>query len=115
MIQSVVRFLFCAVLGIVYLIATLWAAGALYFDLPLASIRLLAALCWLCGALILPIFMWRRRRGILIVIFSFIVILAWWLTIKPTNDSDWQPDVAQNAAADIQGDEVTFHNVRNCD
>jgi hypothetical protein len=37
------------------------------------------------------------------------------LTLSPTNDSDWQPDVAQKAWADIQGDEVTLHNVRNCD
>ena len=42
-------------------------------------------------------------------------MLAWWLTLSPTNDSDWQPDVAQKAWADIQGDEVTLHNVRNCD
>jgi len=43
------------------------------------------------------------------------VVLAWWLTLSPTNDSDWQPDVAQKGWADVQGDEVTFHNVRNCD
>src|SRR5256714_14585629 len=37
------------------------------------------------------------------------------MTLSPTNDIDWQPDLAQKAWADIQGDEVTFHNVRNCD
>ena len=42
-------------------------------------------------------------------------MLVWWLTLSPTNDSDWEPDVAQQAWADIQGDEVTLHNVRNCD
>jgi hypothetical protein len=42
-------------------------------------------------------------------------VLIWWLTLSPTNDGDWQPDVAQKAWADIQGDEVTLHNVRNCD
>jgi hypothetical protein len=42
-------------------------------------------------------------------------VLMWWLTIKPTQDSDWQTDVAQKAWAEIQGDEVTLHNVRNCD
>jgi hypothetical protein len=42
-------------------------------------------------------------------------VLIWWLTLSPTNDGDWQPDVAQKAWADIQGDEVTVHNVRNCD
>jgi len=42
-------------------------------------------------------------------------VLIWWLTLSPTNDSDWQPDVAQKAWADIQGDEVALHNVRDCD
>jgi hypothetical protein len=42
-------------------------------------------------------------------------VFTWWLTLSPTNDSDWQPDVAKEAWADIQGDEVTLHNVRNCD
>jgi hypothetical protein len=42
-------------------------------------------------------------------------VLAWWLTLSPSNESDWQPDVAKEAWADIHGDEVTLHNVRNCD
>jgi hypothetical protein len=31
------------------------------------------------------------------------------------HDRPWQPDVAQMAWAEIKGDEVTLHNVRNCD
>jgi hypothetical protein len=42
-------------------------------------------------------------------------VLGWWLTLKPSNNGNWQPDVAQLAWADINGDEFTFHNVRNCD
>ena len=40
---------------------------------------------------------------------------SWWRTLKPANEADWQPDVAQLAWAEINGDEVTLHNVRNCD
>src|SRR5256886_13850867 len=50
-----------------------------------------------------------------LVAVGFVFVLIWWLTLSPTNDSDWQADVAQKAWADIQGDEVTLHNVRNCD
>jgi hypothetical protein len=39
----------------------------------------------------------------------------WWLTLKPSNDRPWQPDVAETAWAEINGDDVTIHNVRNCD
>ena len=46
---------------------------------------------------------------------AFAVVLSWWLTLKPSNDRAWQPDVAQTAWAEINGDEVTVHNVRNCD
>jgi Domain of unknown function (DUF4105) len=35
--------------------------------------------------------------------------------LKPSNDRDWQQDVAETAWAEINGDEVTVHNVRNCD
>jgi len=35
--------------------------------------------------------------------------------LKPTNDGNWQPDVAHTAWAEINGDIVTVHNVRNCD
>lgn len=43
------------------------------------------------------------------------MVLSWWLTLKPSNNGDWQPDVAQLAWADVNGDEFTFYNVRNCD
>jgi hypothetical protein len=54
-----------------------------------------------------------RKLGIFGVLFAGVLI--WWLTLSPTNDGDWQPNVAQKAWADIQGDGVTLHNVRNCD
>ena len=44
---------------------------------------------------------------------GFAAVLAWWLTIKPTGDRPWQTDVARRGRAEIQGDEVTLHDVRN--
>ena len=41
--------------------------------------------------------------------------MAWTLTIRPTNDGNWEPEVAQTAWADIDGDRVTIHNFRNFD
>ena len=35
-------------------------------------------------------------------------------TIRPSNRRDWQPDQAKVAFADIQGDIVNIHNIRNC-
>ncbi|HBE88578.1 MAG TPA: hypothetical protein DDW67_05485 [Elusimicrobia bacterium] len=41
--------------------------------------------------------------------------LGWWLTLKPSNDRDWQPDAARTAWAEVDGNAVTVHNVRNFD
>jgi len=45
----------------------------------------------------------------------FATVLVWWLLMPPSNNRNWQPDVALLPWADIQGDKVTIHNIRNCD
>jgi len=42
-------------------------------------------------------------------------LFAWWSTIRPSNDRPWQPDVARPPHAQLHGDELTIHNVRNFD
>jgi len=97
------------------LLCALWAFGALYFDFPIVSLRALAAVVFvllLIGALI-----WLPGKLLKVgaVFGGFVLVMCWWLTLKPTNDRPWQPDVAQLAWAEIDGDEVKVHNVRNCD
>ena len=95
------------------LVFMLWACGAIHYDLaPRAA--------WVIGVFVLIelALLWRVRGGlakaVAFVAPSFL-LLAWWLTLKPRNDRDWQPDVAETAWAEIKGDEITLHNVRNCD
>ena len=40
------------------------------------------------------------------------ILLGWWTSIVPSNDRDWEPDVARLAYAEIQGDFLTVRNVR---
>src|SRR5258708_5557494 len=47
--------------------------------------------------------------------FLCALVAALWLTMKPSNEGAWQPDIDPTAWAEIHGDEVTVHNVRNCD
>jgi len=61
------------------------------------------------------IFVRGKLLKLAIVFGAFALVALWWLTLKPGNDRAWQPDVAQTAWAQINGDEVTVHNVRNCD
>src|SRR5437868_8164682 len=97
------------------IIAIAWAFGAVWFDAPFGNAnKFIAGLLALASVAALAFVrpFWRKV-GAAALLFGG--VLAWWMTLSPTNDSDWQPDVAQKAWADIQGDEVTLHNVRNCD
>jgi Domain of unknown function (DUF4105) len=101
--------------GLACLLATAWAAGAIYFDFPIASARVPLALVYGLAMAAVLWFTKGHRRGLAVVSACFIAVVAWWLTLKPSNEGNWQPDVEQLAWADINGDEVTLHNVRNCD
>jgi hypothetical protein len=99
----------------ILLMLTLWAAAALHFDVRVAWLRTPLAVGYLLG--VLAIWFWVKRRWVKTVLTAggFVLVLAWWLSLKPSNDRDWQPDVAVLAYADIEGDKVTVHNIRNCD
>jgi hypothetical protein len=95
---------------------TVWAAAALYFDLlPGASLRTFGASSYGIAMVGTLLAFRGRGKGIAICLAGFALLLAWWLALKPSNDRAWQPDVAQTAWAEIDGDHVTIHNVRNCD
>jgi hypothetical protein len=56
----------------------------------------------------------RRRRNTLLTHFAlFLAVLAWFLTLQPSNDRDWQTNVAVLPYATIEGNLVTVHNIRN--
>src|SRR6266498_1766911 len=104
-----------ALILVTALIAIAWAFGAVWFDAPFRDANKVVGGLLAVGFAITLTFvrpLWRKMTAVALIVG---VVLAWWLTLSPTNDSDWQPDVAQKAWAEIQGDEVTLHNVRNCD
>ena len=111
--MRVIKYIGLSFAWLVGLICTIWAFGALYFDFPWAST--FAAIAFLLVLLAAIIFVRGKFLKLASIFGAFAIILLWWLTLKPSNDEAWQPDVAQTAWADINGDEVTIHNVRNCD
>jgi hypothetical protein len=100
-------------LGLVVMVMTLWGMGALYYSaLPALLRSVLAAafgLLTVAAFLVLP----RRRRTLLGFVLVWGVLVGWWSTITPSNDRDWQPDVAVLPSATVEGDRVTLHNIRN--
>jgi hypothetical protein len=111
--MKILRFLACVLALIATVLCVAWAFGALYFDFPKAGP--FAAILFVIALLAIVIFVRRKLLKLAIVFGAFAVVVSWWLTLKPSNDRPWQPDVAQTAWAEINGDEVTIHNVRNCD
>jgi hypothetical protein len=109
------RFVLVSLGCLACVLATTWGVGALYFDLPIAWLRAPLALIYASAMLSALIFLKGRWRGMGIVAAGFAVVLAWWLTIKPIEERPWQPDVARRAWAEIHGDQITIHNLRNCE
>ena len=99
---------------IVAVLVTVWAAAAIYFDSPFGSLRTLVAVLYLVTVLA-ALFFPRGHMGLIVAFAGFALVAFWWLSIKPSNDRDWKPDNARTAYADINGDQITIHNVRNCD
>lgn len=110
-IPGILRGLALVIAGVILLFAFAWAFGALYYDGPARSLAVLQVVAILAVFIFVP--RWRRKLAIFGAWFT--LVLTWWLLLKPTNQGNWQPDVAEVAWAEINGDEVTLHNVRNCD
>ena len=54
------------------------------------------------------------RRVLPLCACAFLLPLAAFQLMRPSNDRAWQPDVAQLPVAEVSGDRVTVRNVRNC-
>ena len=106
-------------LGILAAASGIWASLLLFYAGPQNSglntaLAVAAAVMSLLTLASLFIRRWRWRM--LTAHFAmFGLLLAWWATLAPSNDREWQPDLARLAHATIDGDRVTVHNIRNVD
>ncbi len=103
-----------ALMFLVALLLTIWSSAALYFDSPIAWLRMPAAILYLIVVLAALFILRRHHLGLVVAYAGFALVILWWFSIKPSGNRDWQPDNAQTASADIDGDHITIHNVRNC-
>jgi len=96
-------------------LVVIWAALALYLDFPVHELHLFLAIAFLC--LVAGILIKVRPRGLAtgLCFGLFAIVLGWWLTLAPSNDRPWLRDVARTPWAEIEGDKVVIHNVRNFD
>jgi hypothetical protein len=109
------RVLAFTALGLVLLLLSVWAVAALYFDVRISWLRMPLAVIYAVVLLAVWIVVKRRWLAVSATLAGFVLVVGWWFTLQPSNDGDWQPDVAVLPYADINGNEVAFHNIRNCD
>jgi hypothetical protein len=106
-------------IGLLMLAVTAWGMLALhYWDHANPTLRNAVAAAWALASLALIVgFALRRWRWRSLATFTalFALLLAAWSAIAPSNDREWEPENAVLAYADIDGDRVTLHNVRNFD
>jgi hypothetical protein len=107
------------VAGLVIAIATGWGALVLFYLGPGSSglRETLASVFAALGLVALGTLVARRARRATITTFAvaFALVLVVWGSATPSNSRDWQPEVAVLPYADIKGDLVTVHNIRNFD
>lgn len=112
--SRVIRMIGLVVLWCILTLLTLWALAALYVDFRVAALRVPVTVFY-AVAVVLILFRVKElpvRAGL--VFAGFCMVLAWWLSLKPTNDANWQPNADRTAWVQFNGDRATIHNLRNC-
>lgn len=114
LLHSLFRAVYFVLVALLLLLVAAWTFGALWFDFPFA-IRHAVAWSYLLAvslALLLIKPRWTARLGILMI---SAMIALWWRSLAPGNGRDWQPEVSREPWAEVKGDLVTIHNVRDFD
>jgi hypothetical protein len=114
-IPRILRWLGLALAWLILAGLIAWSIAALSIDLPVPWLRLPAAIMFGIAMLAALILVRGPGRKMVACLIGFAAVLAWWLSIAPSNDRNWQADVDRTAWADIADDRVTIHNLRNFD
>ena len=92
-----------------------WAALALALGPPHSAGWALAVVAVGLGAAISAVLPRLRWWPLALFAVAWIAFLVRWSAVQPSNDRDWQTDVAVLPFATFDGDLVTIHNIRNFD
>jgi len=94
---------------------TLWSTLAIYFDFPIVRFRIAALTLYLLVSAAIFYSAKRSAYRFLGCLLCWALLLAWWLTLKPSNTEPWQPDVSREASIGIVNNHAVIHNFRQCD
>jgi len=105
--------LFAGLRVLVQVMIVAWATLAIYYsNLPWPWLRYVLAAVF-AAFTIFAFFLSGRRWTSLTAIALFLGVVAWWVSIPPSHDRPWRPEVAVMPRAVIEGDHVRITGVRN--
>jgi hypothetical protein len=104
------------IVGVWLLSASLsaWAMAALYFDFSHPGREWLPPAIYLALLTLVLALVKSRTLRFAACFTGFLIVLICWLSLKPSNDHEWQANLSHTPWAEINGDRVTIHNFRHC-
>jgi hypothetical protein len=113
-VQMMGRFCLTALKVVVYTLVIAWGALAIYYSNLPAWARPIVAILFVAGGIACLIFIKTRLRRLVTFWGIFALLVLWWELIPASNERNWQRDLAVLPWADIDGNRITLHNIRNC-
>lgn len=110
--MKIVKFI---LLMAVIAVSLAWGTAAIAFSPLPAQFRPWLAWGFPLVSLAVLILVRPWRRALLCYFLLFILLLSGWLSMPPSNNRNWQADVAKLPYGVIEGDRITIHNIRNID
>lgn len=102
-------------LGLMVAVSGIWGSLALLYATP-AGIALAAVYGFMSLLTLIALCLRRWRWRVLAAHLVLLgVLLAWWASIEPSKDRDWQTDMSKLPYVTTEGDLVKVHNIRNFD
>jgi hypothetical protein len=89
-----------------------WSTLAIYYNLPWNWLRLALALVFLIFG-VWALWFSRTLRAMAVFAALFLGVVVWFISIQPSHDRPWRPEVAVMPRAFIDGDRVRIIGVRN--
>ena len=115
--RKLISFLVLCIAVIVLLLLGTWGALALFYTSTLPEIlRYSLALVFALLTLLTIISLIRQKFRLYTTIgyaLSWALLLLYYSSIEPSNDRDWQRDVAVLSYAEKHENNITIHNIRN--
>jgi hypothetical protein len=96
-----------------YGLAGAWSSLAILFSNVHPALRIGAAAAFAAGVPAAAVFFRKRRFFWPAALGTGLLVLAWHLAIRPSNDRDWSADQAVLPEIRLEGDRVTIRNLRD--